>query len=260
MVVSVQVTSTSIRIRPLLVFLHVAKDRFISGDQVKPARSETSTLNRSLRIRLVRQSATMQLVSIHLTMSGWSDPIFSRNSPSGVSQTICRNAAKSMLSLLSLHFVNVGLRRWSLRELQSIIHTLRMKRAVWYSQSVRKNTPCASARQHGAAWTLRLHLREHTFPLAKWIDTLYLWSSKNNQSDTHPYRFVKRIRSSEKSHPPFLTAEIRLVPHTDCSLFTPYESWGLHCLATQARDPTTDLSWAISWSRARCVCLRPLRS
>ena len=27
-------------------------------------------LNRSLRIRLVRQSATMQLVSIHLTMSG----------------------------------------------------------------------------------------------------------------------------------------------------------------------------------------------
>ena len=30
---------------------------------------------------LVRQSATMQLVSIHLTMSGWSDPISSRNSP-----------------------------------------------------------------------------------------------------------------------------------------------------------------------------------
>ena len=28
------------------------------------------SLNRSLRIRLVRQSATMQLVSIHLTMSG----------------------------------------------------------------------------------------------------------------------------------------------------------------------------------------------
>ena len=34
------------------------------------------SLNRSLRMRLVRQSATMQLLSIHLTMSGWSDPIF----------------------------------------------------------------------------------------------------------------------------------------------------------------------------------------
>ena len=69
------------------------------------------------RMRLVRQSATMQQVSIHLTMSGWSEPISSRNSPSGVSQTIWRYAARSILSILSLHFVNVGIRRWSLSEL-----------------------------------------------------------------------------------------------------------------------------------------------
>ena len=69
MVVYVQITNTTIRIRPLLLFLHFAEDRFISGNQVKPTRSETS-LNQSLRIRLVRQSATMQVVPIHLTMWG----------------------------------------------------------------------------------------------------------------------------------------------------------------------------------------------
>ena len=50
------------------------------------------SLNRSLRMRLVRQSATMQLVSTHLTMSGWSDPISSRNSPSGMSQTLAQRS------------------------------------------------------------------------------------------------------------------------------------------------------------------------
>ena len=66
MVVSVQVFSITIRIRPSLLFLHFfTEDRFISGQH-----DRRHPLNRSLRIRLVRQSATMQLVSIHLTMSG----------------------------------------------------------------------------------------------------------------------------------------------------------------------------------------------
>ena len=42
-------------------------------------------------------------------------------------------------------FVNVELRKWSLSELQSTNHTLRMERAAWHSQSVGKDTPCASA-------------------------------------------------------------------------------------------------------------------
>ena len=48
--------------------------------------------------------------NLYLSISPcWADLIgFFRNSPSGLNQTICRNAAKSMLSLLSLHFVNVG--------------------------------------------------------------------------------------------------------------------------------------------------------
>ena len=39
----------------------------------------------------------------------------------------------------------------------------------------------------------------------------------NNQSDAPHTVFVKRIRSSEKSHPPFLTAEIRLVSEASVS-------------------------------------------
>ena len=49
-----------------IVITHFAEDRFISGNQ----HDQRHPLNRSLRMRLVRQSATMQLVSIHLTMSG----------------------------------------------------------------------------------------------------------------------------------------------------------------------------------------------
>ena len=69
MVVSVHVTSITIRTRPSLLLLHFAEDRFISG--IKSSQHDRRhSLNRSLRMRLVRQSATMQLVSIHLTMSG----------------------------------------------------------------------------------------------------------------------------------------------------------------------------------------------
>ena len=57
-------------LRPSLLFPHFAKDRFISGDSSQANTIGDTPLNRSLRIRLVRQSATMQLVSIHLTMSG----------------------------------------------------------------------------------------------------------------------------------------------------------------------------------------------
>ena len=67
MVVSVQVTGITIRIRPSLFFLHFAD----SSVGIKLSQHDRRhPLNRSLRIRLVRQSATMQLVSIHLTMSG----------------------------------------------------------------------------------------------------------------------------------------------------------------------------------------------
>ena len=41
MIVPVCTASVAIKIRPALLFLHFAEDRFISGDQVKPARSET---------------------------------------------------------------------------------------------------------------------------------------------------------------------------------------------------------------------------
>ena len=216
----------------------------------------------------------MQLVSTHLTMSGWSEPISSRNSPSGESQTIWRSAARSILSLLSLHFVNVGLRRWSLSELQSIIHTLRMKRAAWYSQSVRRNTPCASAK---AARSLMDSSTpsERAYVSACRVDRqnpTYDRRRVANEMHTHTV-FAERVRASEKSHPPFfdcgkfdsfpklasVTASISIsfqkkspllknspsfddssascnsllanrksssvaVPHTDCSLFTPYES------------------------------------
>ena len=124
------------------------------------------SLNRSLRMRLVRQSATMQLVSIHLTMSGWSEPISSRNSPSGVSQTIWRSAARSILSLLSLHFVSVGLRRWSLSELQSTNHTLRTKRQLGTPNLCARTRHVHQPRRHEVAWTPRLHLGERTSPLA----------------------------------------------------------------------------------------------
>ena len=40
MVVSVHVVSVTIKTCPSLLLLHFAEDRFISGDQVKPARSE----------------------------------------------------------------------------------------------------------------------------------------------------------------------------------------------------------------------------
>ena len=43
MVVSVHVTSVTIRTRPSLFLLHSAEDRFISGKQVKPTRSEALT-------------------------------------------------------------------------------------------------------------------------------------------------------------------------------------------------------------------------
>ena len=130
-------------------------------------------LNRSLRIRLVDG---LPPCNLYLSISPCRADLirFSRNSPSGVSQTICRNAAKSMLSLLSLHLVNVGLRRWSLRELQSIIHTLCMKRQCDIHHLYARTHHAHQPRQHGATWTLRLRLREHTFRLAKWIDTLYL--------------------------------------------------------------------------------------
>ena len=84
---------------------------------------------------------------------------------------------------LSLHFVNVGSWRRSLRELQSIIHTsiIQMKRGVG-----------------------RLRLREQTFPLAKWTHT----PPMIDQSDA---------RSSEKSHPPFLISETRLVSEAGIS-------------------------------------------
>ena len=43
MVVSIYVASVTIRTCPSLLLLHFAKDRFMSGNQVKPARSEALT-------------------------------------------------------------------------------------------------------------------------------------------------------------------------------------------------------------------------
>ena len=84
------------------------KDRFVSGEQVQPARSEA--LAQSITAHAFGETVCYHAARVDpLTMSDWSEPISSRNSPSGVSQTIWRSAARSILSLLSLHLVNVGL-------------------------------------------------------------------------------------------------------------------------------------------------------
>ena len=142
-------------------------------------------------MRLVRQSATMQLVSIHFIMSAWTEPISCRNSPSGVSQTIWRSADRSILSLLSLHFVNVTSRRWSLSELQSTIHTLRMKRAAWHSQS-----------QDGT--------ESHGLFDSVWEDGRLRFNEMHFRTV-----FAERVKTSEESHPSFLPSEGRLVSEAD---------------------------------------------
>ena len=92
--------SVAIKIRPALLLLHLAEDRFISGNQVKPARSEALAQS-------ITAHAFGETVCYHAACVYPSHHV-------GLSQTIWRSAARSILSILSLHFVNVGLRRWSL--------------------------------------------------------------------------------------------------------------------------------------------------
>ena len=168
------------------------------------------SLNRSLRMRLVRLSATVQLcLSISPCRADLIRFFLVTFHQEWARLFVVTQPNRYWVSCRCIS-VDVGLRRWSLSELQSIIHTLRMKRAVWYSQSVRKNTPCASAKAARSRMDSSTPFERHTFPLAKWIDTLYLWSSRNNQSDAPPYRFWRTNLVREKSHSPSLTAEIRL--------------------------------------------------
>ena len=174
-----------------------------------------------------------------------------------------------------------------------------MKRAAWYSQSVRRNTPCASAKAARSrmdsstpserAYVSTCKVDRHTLPMVV--------RRVANEMHSHTV-FAERVRTSEESHPPSLTAEVRLVSEASVgngkhlhlflekrpllknrpssgdslascnSLLANRKSSSVAvsrrmkaeaCIAlpAHARDPTTDLSCAISWSRARSSCLRP---
>ena len=80
-----------------------------------------------------------------------------------------------MLSLLSLHFVNVALQKMIVERIAIDHPYITHETGSVVFPICTQDTPHVhQPRQHGVAWILRLRLREHMFPLAKWIDTLYL--------------------------------------------------------------------------------------
>ena len=62
MVVPVYAASVAVRTRPALLLLHFAEDRFVSGEQVQPARSEApARVDPSHHVGLVRTDLFSQL-------------------------------------------------------------------------------------------------------------------------------------------------------------------------------------------------------
>ena len=211
MVVSVQITSVTIRIRPSLLFPHFAKDRFISGIQVEPTRSETFTQSITSHTfsKTVCHHATCVYPSHHVGLI-WSD-IFSYlyigSEPDHLSQRSQIDAESLVAAFRKRCITKMIVERIAIDH-PYVTHETG---SVVFPICTQEHSMCisqGSTESHGffdSVWdSICFRLQSGS------THSTYDRRGITNQMHPHTF-FLKRIWSSEKSHPPFLTAEIWLV-------------------------------------------------
>ena len=163
----------------------------------------------------MRHSSTMQLVSIHLTMSGWSEPISSRNSPSRSKRDHLAQRSQIDTESLVAALRKRGVTKMdgSLSELQSTIPHVTHQNGQICAQG---HAMCISQGGHGVAWT-RSTPSERAYVSACRVDRqTSTYDRRRVANEMHPHTvFAERVRASEESHPPFF----------DCGSSTRFRSW-----------------------------------